>query len=139
MKLHCHFEFVPDWRDAPMAYWVHTETDGLPWYMALQFEPSAPKVVPGKGFAVLCVEVGDFVFRFSSPEQIATCIDVLARNLLPSVSRLSAGRAGHAGPNGHWLSRLPASVKTPKSRTRVVTALVEAQAWASQRSFGHLP
>ena len=137
MQPYCHFEFVADWRDAPMAYWVHVETDGQPWYVAAQFAPSAPQVVPGKGFAMLCVEVGDFVFRFTSPEQIAVCIDVLARNPLPNVQRLSAGRSAHAGPNGHWLSRLPASVKNPRVRGKVVAALAEAQVWAGNRGFGH--
>ena len=140
MQPRCHFEYVPDWRDAPMAYWTHVETDGHPWYAATQFAPAAPKIVPGKGFAMLCVEVGEvdgFVFHFSSPEQIAVCIDVLARNPLPSVLRLSAGRGQHAGPNGHWLSRLPASVKSPKLRGKIVAALGQAQTWARIRGFGH--
>jgi hypothetical protein len=119
------FEFVPDWRAVPMAYWVHRPDPGR----AGGFAPAAPSPCGRRGFAVLCVEVGMHVLRFSSAPQLDHAIDVLARKPLPSSARLT--REGHGfapgpaplGPNNHWLSRLPATLKTSKTRSRLVAAL----------------
>lgn len=80
-----------------------------------------------KGYLVLCVESNRFTFRFSSPEQLADCMRVLAMNPLPTTRRLSALYGSGHGPNSHWLSRLPASVKNPKARKAALTALRVAQ------------
>jgi len=42
---------------------------------------------------------------------------------LPTTRRLSALRGEALGPNSHWLSRLPASIKSPKARVRLVKVL----------------
>jgi hypothetical protein len=116
-------EYVSDWRSVPMAYWVHVEQDGKHWRSAERFLPAAPVAVPHKGYAVLCVQLGDTVLRFSSAAQLAECIRVLSMKPLPTSRRLSVQRGSGHGPNSHWLSRLPASIKGPKQRAHVVEVL----------------
>lgn len=116
-------EYVDDWRNAPMAYWVHVEQDGAHWRAATRYVPPAPSPVPHKGFRLLCVEIGDTVLHFSSEAQLAECIGVLSMKPLPTTRALSARRGTSLGPNGHWLSRLPAKLKSPRMRERVVAKL----------------
>ncbi|MGY3265523.1 hypothetical protein [Lysobacter sp. HA35] len=123
-KLPRHWiEYTADWRDAPMAYWVHIETEGEDWRSASEYLPAAPEPDGAKGFPLLCIETQRFVFVFSSAAQLAEAIRVLALVPLPTTRRLSAARPGGHGPNSHWLSRLPGSVKSPKTRLRVVEDL----------------
>ena len=116
-------EHVSDWRDEPMAYWVHVEQSGTAWRDSESYVPPAPQPEGRNGYPVLCIESQGFVFRFSSKEQLAECVEVLARKPLPTSRRLSALRVGGHGPNTHWLSRLPGHVKSPKSRQRAVDDL----------------
>jgi hypothetical protein len=116
-------EHTPDWRTEPMAYWVHLEQGPESWHAAESFDPPAPAPEGRKGFRVLCVEIADVVLRFSSAAQLSECIRVLALKPLPTSRRLSAIRGTGAGPNGHWLSRLPARIKSPKARAQVVRQL----------------
>ena len=116
-------EYTADWRSEPMAYWVHIPQDQTNWQSATDFIPVAPKPEGKKGFPVLCVEVADMIFRFSSRAQIEECIRVLSKKPLPSSKRLSALRGTEVGPNSHWLSRLPANVKSAKGRSAVVQKL----------------
>jgi hypothetical protein len=117
------FEYAEDWRGYPGAYWAHKNKNGAFWIYATEFDPPAPRPVPHKGYLVLCVETNGFVFRFSSPEQLADCLRVLAMKPLPTTRRLSALYGSGHGPNSHWLSRLPAKVKSPKARVAAVAAL----------------
>jgi hypothetical protein len=116
-------EYANDWRSAPMAYWVHVEQDGKAWRDSGCFLPEAPPHIPHRGYAVVCVEVGPVVLRFSSRAQIEECVRVLGLRPLPTTSRLCATRKGRLGPNGHWLSRLPKSLKAPRARSRVILLL----------------
>lgn len=119
MRTEFRFTFEPDWRSAPIAYWVHipTSTD-FNIYI-----PRAPKNIPHKGYAVLRVNFTGYELQFSSPEQLEHCIEILSRKPLPNSKTLSARRGGTVGPNGHWLSRLPAKLKSPKKRFRLVEYL----------------
>lgn len=132
-----YFEYTPDWYTEPMSYWVHISPlagrIGVNDYLV-----PPPDRVKGKGYPVLCVEVGDFTFRFSSPEQLQVCIDVLGSRLLPNIRRLVAIGGGRVGPNSHWLSRLPARVKATTFRQKAVSVLREAQVWAESLRFGHV-
>lgn len=119
---------VPDWRAAPMAYWVHLEQDGRHWYAADAFEPAAPRALPRRGYPLLCVACGATVLHFSSRAQALAFIEVLSRTPLPTSTRLSRLRPGSAGPNGHWLSRLPAALKSARGRPRAVAAVQAALA-----------
>lgn len=116
-------EHARDWRDAPMAYWVHVQIGDIAWRTSESYDPPAPGHEGRNGYPVLCVESQGFVFRFSSAAQLAECIDVLARKPLPTSRRLCAARGRRDGPNGHWLSRLPGHIKSPRIRERVVKDL----------------
>ncbi|MFT3805454.1 hypothetical protein [Arenimonas sp.] len=116
-------EHAPDWRNEPLAYWVHVEQGPGHWRAATEYAPPAPKPDGKKGYRVLCVEAGDVVLRFSSDAQLAEFVRVLSQKPLPTSLRLSRQRGPSVGPNGHWLSRLPARLKSPKARIRLVSQL----------------
>jgi hypothetical protein len=120
-------EFTEDWRNEPLAFWVHIEQDGQPWFKAERFLPEAPRPVPHKGYPVLCVEFMGMVLRFSSREQLGECIRVLSLNPLPTTRRLSELRGSTLGSNSHWLSRLPGRLKSPKARRVLVAALTAVE------------
>lgn len=129
MKMPPHWvEYTANWRRLPMAYWVHVEKDGRHWSEALEYDPPAPLPVPHKGFPVLCVEVGETTLRFSSEPQVKEFLDVMSRQPLPTSRRLSALRGPAGGPNSHWLSRLPAELKSPKGRKMAVAAVASVMA-----------
>jgi hypothetical protein len=113
-------EYVDDWRDVPMAYWVHIEQGEAPWRNAEKYKPAAPPPIPHKGYPVVCVPFEDSILRFSSEAQLRECIRVLAMVTLPTSRKLSLARGADAGPNSHWLSRLPAKLKSPGKRARLV-------------------
>lgn len=112
--------FEQDWRGAPMAFWVHVPVGGS----SHLFEPPAPQKVPHKGYAVLRVEFGEYELQFSSLAQLDHSIEVLARKPLPTSRQLSVKRELDVGPNGHWLSRFPSSLKSPKRRFKLVENLI---------------
>ena len=116
-------EYATSWQHVPMAYWVHRQPEGDQWYDSETFDPPAPCPEGKKGFRILCIESRGMVFQFSSHEQLDSCIQILSMKPLPSTRRLSAIRGGSYGPNGHWLSRLPANVKSVKGRLQVVSDL----------------
>jgi hypothetical protein len=122
MNRQFHFSFVSDWKVAPGANWVHLPVPGVPGV----FMPPAPVEVPHEGYAILHVEFGTYDLVFSSRAQIDHYIDVLSKKLLPTTRQLSAVRATGAGPNQHWLSRLPGSMKAPKTRSLLVGTLLAA-------------
>jgi hypothetical protein len=117
-----YFTFEADWRHAPLAHWVHAD--------------SAPAPVPHRGYVWLHVPCGSIDMQFSSGAQLAHCIDVLARKPLPTSRQLSALRGSGAGPNGHWLSRLPGALKAPARRARLIKLLRAAQQFAEQHAPG---
>ena len=118
MNAKFHFSYQSDWRSAPVAFWVHRTVDGT-----ASFDPPAPPAIPHKGFAFLHVEFGAAELVFSAPAQLDHFIDVLSRKPLPTSRALSSQRGLPAGPNGHWLSRLPAGLKSPRTRMQLVEAL----------------
>jgi hypothetical protein len=93
-------------------------------------EPPAPSEIPHKGFAVLHVPFAEYDLVFSSPEQLDHFIRVLATTPLPTSRQLSARRSPTSGPNGHWLSRLPARLKAPRARAKLVQAMEAVRAQA---------
>ncbi|MDM0036803.1 hypothetical protein QTI33_32035 [Variovorax sp. J22P271] len=121
-----HFTFESDWRTAPMAYWVHVPDTSGAWV------PPAPVAIPHRGFPALRVEAGEHELVFSSPAQVAHCIEVLSTRPLPTSRQLSLKRGTTAGPNGHWLSRLPAALKSPRRREQLVELLRAAYAASVQ-------
>jgi hypothetical protein len=127
-----HITFEPDWRGAPGAFWVHVPVDG----QSEAFAPPAPLPVPHKGFATLHVEFEAYDLLFSSSAQLEHYIEILSKSPLPTSRQLSAARGlTTAGPNQHWLSRLPATLKSPRSRQSLVKALIAARAFVAADSF----
>ena len=120
MRARYHFSYEPDWRREPVAFWVHRPVEGSD-----TFDPPAPPFVPHKGFAVLHVEFDAVDLRFSAPVQLDHCIDILSRKPLPTSRSLSSRLGLPVGPNLHWLSRLPAALKAPRHRMRLVESLRE--------------
>lgn len=113
------FSFQEEWLRAPLAYWVHVPVEGA----GELCEPPAPEPIPHKGYLYLHVEFETHELQFSAPEQLDHFIEVLARKPLPTSRQLSARRGAAVGPNGHWLSRLPAKLKAPRTRLELVKAL----------------
>ena len=121
MKRHW-VEYSPGRVTSPLTYWVH----GHPGEAASDPSLEAlPSLVPGKGYARHHVEIEGVELRFISAAEIRHCIEILGRKHLPTTTRLSADRGTGAGPNQHWLSRLPARLKPWRNREAVVKYLSE--------------
>jgi len=114
-----HFTFEKDWRTAPVAFWVHVPIPDT----EKEYKPPAPVPIPHMGYSFLHVEVDGFDLQFSAPAQLDHFIDVLSSKPLPTSRQLSSKRGLPVGPNGHWLSRLPAKLKTPRKREKLVRLL----------------
>ena len=119
MKPAFKFIYEKDWRTAPVAFWVHVPVAGSDFLC----EPPAPAPVPRKGYAFLCIEFEAHQLLFSAPAQLDHFIEVLSTKPLPTTRMLSSKRNLPVGPNGHWLSRLPASLKAPQKREKLVQVL----------------
>ena len=119
MTPHFHFTLEPDWRTAPLAFWVHVPVDGSD----TECDPSAPMEVLHKGFMVLHVDAADLDLQFSSLAQLDHFIEVMVAKPLPTSRQLSKRPELPVGPNSHWLSRLPAKLKSPKERGKMVSRL----------------
>jgi len=128
MTPHFHFTLEPDWRTAPLAFWVHVPVAGSD----TEFVPSAPVEVLHKGFMVLHVDAADVDLQFSSLAQLDHFIEVMVAKPLPTSRQLSRKRELSVGPNGHWLSRLPARLKAPKQRAKLVSKLQAVREKLSQ-------
>jgi hypothetical protein len=104
MRAAFHFTFEKDWRTAPVAFWVHVPVPGT----TDAWDPPAAPAIPHLGYAFLRVEFEQHVLVFSALPQLDHFIDVLSRKPLPTSRQLSSRRGLPVGPNGNWLSRLPA-------------------------------
>ncbi len=118
---HYQFVFQKSWHWSPMAYWVHGQR-GHPWPLDVT-DLNAPRPVGRCGYPVLVVEFGRYRLQFSSSAQLEHCIEVLSRQPLPPAWRLCAERGLPFCSNSHWLSRLPAALKTSKMRAALVRRL----------------
>ncbi|GAA6140650.1 hypothetical protein NBRC116584_04680 [Hydrogenophaga sp. 5NK40-0174] len=118
-----HFTFQYDWRTAPQAFWVHVPVPGTSGLC----EAPAPNRVPRKGYLVLHVQFDEYELQFSDPAQLDHFIEVLSSKPLPTSRQLSSRRGLPVGPNGHWLSRLPAKLKAPRKRLQLGHALTSAR------------
>jgi len=78
---------------------------------------------------VFKVEIDGFTFVFTSSAEIRACIDTLGKKLLPRTIDLANEVYTwdcKAGPNTHWLARLPKEVKPWKYREKAVGYLHKA-------------
>lgn len=115
-----------------MAYWVHREVGSSDWRSAASYLPPAPQAIGRLGYLYLCCEFQRETLVFSSSAQLAEFVTVLSKKPMPTSMLLSARRGSSPGPNQHWLSRLPAALKTLKARERLVKALslLPSNVWA---------
>lgn len=102
-----------------MAFWVHIAVAGA----QQEFNPPAPPCIPHKGYVFLHVEFEQTSLEFSAPAQLDHLIEVLSSKPLPTSKQLSARLGLPLGPNSHWLSRLPAKIKSPRTRSKLVQEL----------------
>ncbi|MFZ6876001.1 hypothetical protein ACO0LF_28400 [Undibacterium sp. Di27W] len=123
MSAKFYFSFADHWRAAPLAYWVHLPVADQPG----DWQAPLPPCIPHKGYAYLHVEFEKHELIFSSPAQLAHFIEALSKTALPTTLHLSSLRGAPVGPNGHWLSRLPASLKAPRKRAKLVIAMRAVQ------------
>jgi hypothetical protein len=134
MKRHW-IEYSDERRESPMTYWVHQGPEGVHWRGAERVTPPLPGPVGGRGFPSFRVEFDGFTFVFASLAELDACVETLSRKNLPTSRRISEARGTGAGPNGHWLSRLPAKVTAWKYRERAAAYLREAGA-AFEKELG---
>lgn len=124
----CWIEYTKRREEYPLSYWVHKPIDSSVWIDAKKFSPPMPERIVGKGFPVFAVSINSFTFAFGSLYELEECVRVLSRKALPRPSSLAQARVDSAGmANSHWLSRLPAWVKTWKYREKAVKALIRAR------------
>ena len=138
MNSRFRFSYEPDWRTAPLAFWVHVPRSDAP----LEYDPPAPEPVPHHGFRFLRFEFGEYELVFSTPAQLEHFITVMNKKPLPTSRQLSSKRGVAVGPNSHWLSRLPAELKSPAMRVKLVKHLRSVQSMAlgrNGRSSGPAP
>ncbi|HSX59093.1 MAG TPA: hypothetical protein VLF18_02730 [Tahibacter sp.] len=119
MKPAFHFTYEKDWRSAPVAFWVHVPVPGTKDVC----DPPAPLPIPHRGYPFLRVAFESHELQFSAIAHLDHFIDILSRRPLPTTRQLSSLRGLPVGPNGHWLSRLPAALKSPRKRDKLVQAL----------------
>lgn len=70
--------------------------------------------------AVLRIELDGVSLHFSSLAQLDEMLTTLARTPIPTALTLSRENPDQFDLNRHWLSRLPAKVKTPKYRDKLI-------------------
>lgn len=111
-----------------MAFWVHIEADGKPWYKSEAFDPPLPRVIPGKGYALYFVEIDSALLWFSSLAELRVCIETLSQKALPTSTNLSQKRGAGYGPSNHWLNRIPLRSMAWPYRRKVIKYLKTALA-----------
>lgn len=129
-------EFEPEFRESPLSYWVHVNVDHEIWVRASQFEPALPEPIAGKGYARLVVDAFGVQLEFASLQEARHFREVLSQKNLPSSLRLVRKRSASAGPNRHWLSRLPARLKPWRTREKLLPSIdagIAAMAAAFER------
>jgi hypothetical protein len=88
-----------------------------------EFVPPFPFKVVGKGFPYLKVTFLGNELEFASMLEVDHFREVLMQKNLPTTTSLSAIRGTDYGPNNHWLSRLPANLKSWVKREKLVAAM----------------
>jgi hypothetical protein len=127
-----------EWREGyartPYTPWAHINLDPeTPWTRSRQFDPPLPPPVPGKGHAMLVVEVEGFAFTFASLAELAHVAEVLGRQKYVTVGALVrehvARHGSHRGSyiDDHWLTRLPRWVRSLRERRRIAQGLEMAR------------
>lgn len=107
--------FTAKFLASPMTFWVH-ET----WSERAVTYP-IPSPLEGKGYPNYLVRTGGFLFRYSSLEELAVCIDTFSRKHLENPIQ-----KGAMDSTEHWLNKLPPRLKRWERRARIVNDLRHA-------------
>lgn len=89
----------------------------------MECTPPSPEAIPHQGYLFLHVEFETYDLQFSALAQLDHFIDIMASKPLPTSRQLSLRRGVPTGPNSHWLSRLPSTLKSPRKRERLIQLL----------------
>lgn len=119
-------EYRPTYSETPLSFWVHRNVDHEVWRYAKKFEPELPKAIPGKGYPLLIVNALGIELEFASVAEVGHFLDVFGQKNLPTTKQLSKQRINNYGPNSHWLSRLPAGIKSWSKRERMIPIVESA-------------
>lgn len=117
--------YTEEYRPSPLSFWVHRHLDNDLWSLASEFDPGLPKAIPLKGFPVLLVDALGIELRFSSIAEVEHFLEVISMKNMPTPLQLTKLRNASYGPNGHWLSRLPAKLKPWSKREKVIPIIKE--------------
>lgn len=125
-----NFKYQKTRKFTPLSYWVHKGVNEQEngWTWCKDFTPSFPKRHPVKGYPYLTVTVHATVLEFASMKELDHFVDVLSRKNLPTTIFLSKQRGSSAGPNRHWLSRLPSKLKPWSKREKIISVLSKVRA-----------
>ncbi|WP_432459287.1 hypothetical protein [Agarivorans sp. QJM3NY_25] len=113
-------EYRVEYTPSPLSFWVHKHLDSEVWSNATKFDPPLPRSIPCKGFPVLVINALGVELEFSSIEEAEHFLDIISKKNMPTSLQLSNLRGGSYGPNGHWLSRLPARLKPWVKREKII-------------------
>jgi len=120
-------EYRAEYTPTPMSFWVHKHLGSEVWADADAYEPSLPKPIPGRGFPILFVAVAEVELQFASMEEVDHFLSVVRQKNMPSTIALSRQRGANHGPNAHWLSRLPARLKSWSRREKLIPLIQRAR------------
>ncbi len=118
-------KYTEEYTPSPLSYWVHEHLDSDSWHEASEYEPALPKAIPCKGFPVLLIEGLGVELQFSSIEEVHHFLEIISQKNMPTSLQLSQKRNTTYGPNGHWLSRLPAKLKSWNKREKLIPLIKE--------------
>jgi hypothetical protein len=113
-------EYNSSYTQTPLSFWVHKHLDHEVWCCAKEFDPKLPKAIPCKGFPMLIVNALGVELEFSSVPEAEHFLSVIGQKNMPTTQQLSRQRTNNYGPNRHWLSRLPSSIKAWSKRERII-------------------
>ena len=119
-------EYRSKYTQTPLSFWVHRNVDHEVWCYASKFEPELPKAIPCKGYPFLIVNALGIELEFASVAEVEHFLEVFSQKNLPTTRRLSRQRTDSYGPNRHWLSRLPSSIKPWSKRERIIAVVKSA-------------
>jgi hypothetical protein len=110
---------------SPISYWVH---EGIgenvnPYMECEEFVPPFPYKLMNQGFQYLQVTFQGNELGFASMLEVDHFREILMQKNLPTTKSLSVIRGTGYGPNNHWLSRLPANLKSWVKREKLIAAI----------------
>ncbi len=77
---------------------------------------------------MLIVKTLGIELRFASVAEVEHFLAVIRQKNMPTTQRLSQERSDTCGPNRHWLSRLPSSIKAWSKREKLIVIVENALA-----------